>query len=54
MRSSGLMNDLSAAGLGQILSRFSMILDDWLIKELFDENGAGLEKSKAEILLETI
>ena len=54
MRSSGLMNDLSAAGLGQRLSRFSMFVDDGLIKELFDENGPGLEKSKAEILLETI
>ena len=54
MNSSGLINDLSAAGLGKRLSRFSMLVDDGLIIEIFDENGPGLEKSKAEILLESI
>ncbi len=54
MNSSGFMVDLSAAGLGKRLSRFSMLVDDGLIKEIFDENGPGLEKSKAEILFESI
>ena len=54
MNSSELMIDLSAAGLGKRLSRFSMFVDNGLIKEIFDENGPGLEKSKAEILLEIV
>ena len=54
MSSSGLMTDLSAAGLGKRLSRFSMLVDNGLIKEILDENGPGLEKSTAEILLENI
>ena len=54
MNSSGFMVDLSAAGLGKRLSRFSMLVDNGLIKEIFDENGPGLEKSKAEILFESI
>ena len=54
MKSSGLMVDLSRAGLGNRLSRFSMLVDDGIIKEIFDENGPGLEKSKAEVLLENI
>ena len=39
MNSSGLMVDLSSAGLGKRLSRFSMLVDNGLIKEIFDENG---------------
>ena len=31
-----------------------MLVDNGLIKEIFDENGPGLEKSKAEILLDFI
>ena len=54
MKSSELMVDLSAAGLGNRLSRFSMLVDDGLIKEIFDENGPSLDKSKAEVLLENI
>ena len=54
MKSSELMVDLSAAGLGNRLSRFSMLVDDGLVKEMFDENGPSLEKSKAEVLLEKI
>ena len=54
MNSSGLMVDLSAAGLGNRLSRFSMLIENGLIKEIFDENGPGLDKSKAEKLLEVI
>jgi peroxiredoxin len=48
------MVDLSAAGLGNRLSRFSMLIDDGLIKELFDEEGPGLEKSKADVLMDFI
>ena len=54
MNSSGLMVDLSSAGLGKRLSRFSMLVDNGLIKEIFDENGPGLEKSKAEKLMEVV
>ena len=54
MNSSGLMVDLSSAGLGKRLSRFSMLVDNGLIKEIFDENGPGLEKSKAEKLVEVV
>ena len=54
MKSSELTVDLSAAGLGNRLSRFSMLVDDGLIKEIFDENGPSLDKSKAEVLLENI
>ena len=46
MNSSGLMVDLSSAGLGKRISRFSMLVDNGLIKEIFDENGPGLEKVK--------
>ena len=53
MNSSGLMVDLSSAGLGKRLSRFSMLVDNGLIKEIFDENGPGLE-SKAEKLMEVV
>ena len=54
MKLSELMVDLSAAGLGNRLSRFSMLIDDGLIKELFDEEGPGLEKSKADVLMDFI
>ena len=54
MNSSGLMVDLSSAGLGKRLSRFSMLVDNGLIKEIFDENGLDLEKSKAEKLVEVV
>ena len=31
-----------------------MLVDDGMVKEMFDENGPSLEKSKAEVLLEKI
>mgnify|MGYP001195101826 CR=1 FL=1 len=54
MEKSGLSLDLSAIGLGMRLSRFVMIIDNCVVKEIFDENGGGLEKSKAEVILKLI
>ena len=46
------MIDLTAIGLGKRLSRFSMIIDNGLVSSIFDEEGGGLDKSKAENVLE--
>ena len=54
MEKSGFSLDLSVIGLGMRLSRFVMIIDNCVVKEIFDENGGGLEKSKAEAILESI
>tara|TARA_Y100000589_G_scaffold105502_1_gene99979 strand:+ start:611 stop:1090 length:480 start_codon:yes stop_codon:yes gene_type:complete len=54
MKKSGFSLDLSIIGLGKRLSRFVMIIDNGTIEEIFDENGGGLEKSKAEDILESI
>ena len=54
MKKSGFSLDLSIIGLGKRLSRFVMIIDNGTIEEIFDENGGGLEKSKAEEILESI
>ena len=51
---SGLEMDLSVIGLGKRLSRFAMLIDNGLIKMIFDEKGGGLEKSKAENVLENL
>ena len=51
LEASGLQIDLSVIGLGKRLSRFAMIIDNGLVKELFDENGGDLNLSKAEDLL---
>jgi len=40
--------DLSSIGLGKRLSRFAMVVEKGLIKNIFDEKGGGLEVSKAE------
>ena len=50
----GLEIDLTVAGLGKRLSRFAMFIDNGLIKMIFDEKGGGLEKSKAENVLENL
>ena len=39
MKSSELMVDLSRNCQGNRLSRFSMLVDDGMVKEMFDENG---------------
>ena len=54
LNSSGLEMDLSVIGLGKRLSRFAMLIDNGLIKMIFDEKGGGLEKSKAENVLENL
>ena len=54
MKKSGFETDLSAAGLGNRLTRFSMLIDNGLIIEIFDENGPGLDISKASNMLNKI
>ncbi len=54
MKKSGFEMDLSSAGLGSRLTRFSMLIDNGLIVEIFDENGPGLDVSKASIVLDKI
>ena len=50
----GLEIDLTVAALGKRLSRFAMLVDNGLIKNIFDEEGGGLEKSSAENLLKNL
>ena len=50
----GLEIDLTVAGLGKRLSRFAILIDNGLIKKIFDEEGGGLEKSSAENLLKNL
>lgn len=54
MEISGLEIDLSVAGLGKRLSRFAMLIDNGIIKKIFNENGPGLDVSKAENVLKSI
>tara|TARA_B100000029_G_scaffold512962_1_gene611054 strand:- start:3012 stop:3491 length:480 start_codon:yes stop_codon:yes gene_type:complete len=54
LKKSGLELDLSSIGLGKRLSRFAMVIDNGLISNLFDENGGGLEISKAENILSNL
>ena len=54
LNASGLEMDLSVIGLGRRLSRFAIFIDNGLIKMIFDEKGGGLEKSKAENVLENL
>ncbi len=51
---SGLEVDLSSVGLGKRLSRFAMLIEDGVIIKLFNENGPGLDVSKAENVLSSI
>ena len=44
--------DLTVIGLGKRLSRFSMVIDNGLVSSIFDEEGGGLDKSKAENVLQ--
>ena len=46
--------DLSVIGLGKRFSRFAMIIDDGIVKKIFDEDGGGLDASKAENVLNSI
>ena len=51
---SGLETDLSVVGLGLRLSRFAMIIDNGKIIKIFNDNGPGLEASKAENVIKSI
>ena len=47
----GLELDLRKAGLGMRSRRYAMLVDDGVIKQLNLDEGGGLEKSKAEVIL---
>ena len=47
----GLELDLNARGMGTRMQRFSMLVDDGVVKKLNLEEGGGLEISGAETLL---
>ena len=51
---SGLKMDLSVIGLGERLSRFALIIEDNVIKNIFDEEGGGFEKSSANDVLKAL
>tara|TARA_B100000927_G_C16370191_1_gene431128 strand:+ start:177 stop:656 length:480 start_codon:yes stop_codon:yes gene_type:complete len=51
---SGLETDLSVVGLGKRLSRFVIYIENENIKKIFNENGPGLEVSKAENVLKSL
>lgn len=50
----GLKMDLSVIGLGERLSRFALIIEDNVIKNMFDEEGGGFEKSSANDVLKAL
>ena len=54
LNATGLEIDLTVAALGKRLSRFAIFVDNGLIKNIFDEEGGGLEKSSAENLLKNL
>jgi glutaredoxin/glutathione-dependent peroxiredoxin len=47
-RAAGLMQDLAVAGMGERLKRFSMIVEDGVVKKLNIETGRGVDASSAE------
>ena len=51
---SGLEIDLSSVGLGKRLSRFAMLIESGVVKKVFNEEGPGLDVSKAENVLKSI
>ena len=54
IKETGLELDLSSIGLGVRLSRFAMLINNCEIKKIFDEEGGGLDKSKAGNVLGSI
>ena len=50
----GLIADLSVVGLEKRLSRFAMVIENGIVVKLFNENGTGLDVSKAEKVLSSI
>ena len=51
LKATGLEIDLDVAGLGKRLSRFAIFIDNGPIKNIFDEEGGGLEKVQQETYL---
>ena len=54
MNDSGFFIDLSSIGLGERLSRFVMLIENCEVKKIFDEEGGGLDISKAENVIKLI
>ena len=54
VEATGLKLDLSKIGLGKRFSRFAILIDNGLIVKIFAEDGAELDKSKAENVLSSI
>ena len=54
MKDSGFSMDLSSIGLGERLSRFAMLIENCEVKKIFDEEGGGLDISKAENVIKLI
>ena len=54
MKDSGFSMDLSSIGLGERLSRFAMLIENCEVKKIFDEEGGGLDVSKAENVIKLI
>ena len=50
-RAAGLELDLTAAGLGVRCQRFSMIVDDGVIRSIHIDDAGGFEKTSAEQML---
>jgi peroxiredoxin len=50
----GLEVDLSAHGLGKRMQRFSMLIDDGVVKQLNVESGGKFEVSNAETMLKQL
>ena len=46
--------DLTVIGLGLRLSRFALIIDNCIVKDLLDEEGGALDKSAAESVLNAL
>jgi glutaredoxin/glutathione-dependent peroxiredoxin len=53
-RATGLMVDLSVAGMGMRSKRYSMIVDDGVVRNLNIENKSGVNVSGAETILEQL
>jgi glutaredoxin/glutathione-dependent peroxiredoxin len=50
-RATGLIQDLAVAGMGHRLKRFSMIVDNGIVKKLNVETERGVDASSAETVL---
>ena len=53
-KETSLTMDLAVIGLGVRLSRFALIIDDCIVKEILDEEGGGLNKSTAKSVINAL